>query len=92
MKKNEFVRQLSKASGVTQKEVGAVLDVFREVIIETLSADKEGKISIPNVGAFVAKFEPSREGVSALDGRAWKTEDRYTIQFKMSPNTRKALY
>lgn len=92
MKKIELVREISKVSGSTQKEVAAVLDAIGEVVVNTLAANKDEKISIPNVGAFVAKFEPAREGVSALDGKTWKHDDRYSIQFKMSPATKKALY
>ena len=85
MTKSELLRNVAgKLEGCSQKDVDAVLAAFEEVVIETISNDIEEKIAFGRLGKFVGKVVPARDGVSAIDGKAWHTDEHNEITFKMS--------
>ena len=51
-------------------------------IIEELSST--GKCQIKGFGTFTTKVRKGREGVNALTGKPFKTEDKIVIAFKPS--------
>lgn len=52
---------------------------------ELLQELKEnGKVTIKGFGTFYVDIKKGREGVSAFNGKAWKTEDTKVIKFTQS--------
>lgn len=72
MKKTEFIAAIAgKIEGMTKKDAGIILDVFSEVITETLVAGDE--ITIPNVGKFTVKEVSEKTGTIQLGDRKGET-------------------
>ena len=85
MKKNEVLKKVSELSGVTQKQVDVVLSAFSDVVVDTLSDNRDEKVSIGNLGTFKVKHVPERSGVAALaGGKEWTKPAHDEICFKMS--------
>lgn len=89
MNKTDLLRSVAEVATteekkVTMKEVENILSAFEEVVIETISNDIEEKIAFGRLGKFVGKVVPARDGVSAIDGKAWHTDQHNEIAFKMS--------
>lgn len=51
-------------------------------IIEAL--ETTGKCIIPGFGTFTTSVQKGREGVSAFNGKPYKTEDKVVVKFKQS--------
>lgn len=43
-----------------------------------------GKCTIPGFGTFTIKVQKGREGVSAFNGKPYKTEDKNIVKFSAS--------
>lgn len=82
MNKQDLMRAIASKTGFSQKDINTVLEVYADAIIETLSNDKEEKVPLPNVGTFKVKNVAARDGVSAINGKAWHTDERSEISFK----------
>lgn len=92
MTKNEVLKKVSELSGVTQKQVDAVISAFSDVVIDTLSDNRDEKVSIGNLGTFKAKHVPERSGVAALaGGKAWTKPAHDEICFKMNRSTKELV-
>lgn len=85
MVKNEMLKAVSDKAGVTQKEVDAVLAAFVDVVIDTLSKNKDDKIALPGIGTFKVKNVPERKGISTLgDKKEWVKPAHDEICFKLN--------
>lgn len=84
MVKSDLLKNVAAKAEMSQKEVDAVLTAFEEVIVEAISNNIEEKIAFGKLGKFVGKVVPARDGVSAIDGKAWHTDEHSEICFKMS--------
>lgn len=85
MTKNEVLKAVSnKVEGASQRDIAVILDVFADVITETLTADHTESVAVGKLGKFKVKEVPARDGVSAINGKAWHTEAHAEITFKMS--------
>ena len=86
MKKNEMIKSISaKIEGMTQKDVDAVLSAYAEVVVETLAANRDEKITLPNLGTFKVKHVAERSGVATLGGdKPWTKPAHDEITFKIS--------
>lgn len=62
MNKNDVIKNVSMASGVSQKEAKAVLDAFCEVIKQSLVGGEDVKIN--GFGKFEVKTRKERVGVN----------------------------
>lgn len=51
-------------------------------IIEQLKTT--GKVIIPGFGTFTTAVQKGREGVSAFNGKPYKTDDKVVVKFKQS--------
>ena len=92
MTKNEVLKKVSELSGVTQKQVDAVISAFSDVVIDTLADNREEKVSIGNLGTFKAKHVPERSGVAVLaGGKAWTKPAHDEICFKMNRSTKELV-
>ena len=62
MNKNELVKVVAEATGLTQKEVGAVVDEMLNAIIGELAEGRE--VSLAGFGKFVTKTRAARESIN----------------------------
>ena len=69
---------------LSQREINAVVEAFEEVIVDTLAADHDEYVTFGKLGKFKAKEVPARDGVSAINGKAWHTDEHVEIVFKLS--------
>ena len=92
MTKNEVLKKVSELSGVAQKQVDAVISAFSDVVVDTLTDNRDEKVSIGNLGTFKAKHVPERSGVAALaGGKAWTKPAHDEICFKMNRSTKELV-
>lgn len=85
MTKNEMLKKVSELSGVTQKQVGAVISAFTDTVIDTLADNRDEKVALGNLGTFKVKHVPERSGVAALaGGKEWTKPAHDEITFKIS--------
>lgn len=81
MNKKELVKAVSERfEGVKPKEIGAILDIFEQVVTETVAKGEEVRTGL---GTFKRKVKKGRSGVSRLHGqeKAWTTEDEFVPTF-----------
>ena len=89
MKKIDVLKKVSELSGVTQKDVDAVISAFSDVVVDTLADNRDEKLSIGNLGTFKVKQVPERSGVAALaGGKEWTKPAHDEICFKMSKSVK----
>lgn len=85
MVKNEVLKKVSETTGLTQKDIDAVINAYTSVVTDTLTADRDEKIALGGLGTFKVKHVPERSGVAALaGGKAWTKPAHDEICFKMS--------
>ena len=89
MSKNEALKKVSELSGATQKDVDVVLSAFSDVVVDTLTDNRDEKVSIGNLGTFKAKHVPERSGVASLaGGKEWTKPAHDEICFKISKSVK----
>ena len=69
---------------VTQRDIDFMISAFCEMVKETLHEDANEKIALGTLGSFRAKEVPAKEGVSAINGKAWHTDAHSEVTFKIS--------
>ena len=85
MKKIDVLKKVSELSGVTQKDVDAVISAFSDVVVDTLADNRDEKVGIGNLVTFKVKHVPERSGVAALaGGKEWTKPAHDEICFKIS--------
>ena len=89
MTKTDLLREISsRIDGTTQKDIAVVLDVFEQVVVDTLKKDTNETVSFGKLGKFKVKAVPARDGVSAINGKPWHTDAHSEITFKMSKTSK----
>ena len=84
MVKNEMLKKVAEVSGLSQKDVDAVLTAYATVVVDTLTENRDEKIALGNIGTFKVKNVPERRGVATLaGGKAWTKPAHDEITFKM---------
>ena len=84
MVKNEMLKKVAEVSGLSQKDVDAVLTAYATVVVDTLTENRDEKITLGNIGTFKVKSVPERSGVAALaGGKVWTKPAHDEITFKM---------
>lgn len=84
MLKNEMLKKIAEVSGLSQKDVDAVLTAYANVVVDALTANRDEKIALGNIGTFKVKNVPERSGVSTLgEKKAWTKPAHDEITFKM---------
>lgn len=80
MNNKEFVAELSKRLGYTQKETNSLMTAFSAVVTEQLENDKV--VSIPNFGSFEVKKKNERVIVNPSTQQRMLVPPKLTINFK----------
>ena len=89
MTKNEMLKKVSELSGVTQKQVDAVISAFTDTVMDTLADNRDEKIALGNLGTFKVKHVPERSGVATLaGGKAWTKPAHDEITFNISKSVK----
>lgn len=92
MTKTDLVREISsRIEGTTQKDIAIVLDVFEQVVVDTLKKDTDETVSFGKLGKFKVKNVPERTGTIMMGDRAgekYVTPAHSEITFKMSKTTK----
>lgn len=92
MTKTDLVREISsRIEGTTQKDIAVVLDVFEQVVVDTLKKDTNETVSFGKLGKFKVKTVPERTGTIMMGDRAgekYVTPQHDEICFKMSKTTK----
>ena len=91
MIKSEFIRRVSKTTGVTQKNVALVLDGLADTIIDILTEDNSEKVSLPYLGAFKLKKVNERSGISQITGNKWTKPAYKKLCFEVSPIVKETI-
>lgn len=68
MNKATLIDAMSKKTGFTKKDTGAVLDAFVEAVIETVTSGEE--VSLAGFGKFTVTERAEREGRNPATGEA----------------------
>ena len=86
MTKNEMISAVSAhLDDVTKKTVEEVIGAFADVVVDTLTDNRDEKITIPGIGTFKVKHVSERSGVTALgDKKPWTKPAHDEIVFKVS--------
>ena len=64
MNKTEFIKAIADKAGLNQKDAGAAVDAFIDVVAEALKAGD--KIAIAKFGTFELKEKAARQGFNPL--------------------------
>lgn len=62
---------------------------IREIITEL---ETTGKCNIKGFGTFYTAVQKGRSGVSAFNGKPWKTEDKTVVRFSQSASLDSSNY
>jgi DNA-binding protein HU-beta len=87
MKKNEMITAIANQTGVTKRDVEAVMASFRDVLVE--EAAKGGQITIRGLGTFTGKFRKARIARNPANGEPVSLPDRRVLTFKPTVNLMK---
>ena len=92
MTKTDLLREISsRIDGTTQKDIAVVLDVFEQVVIDTLKKDTNETVSFGKLGKFKVKTVPERRGKIMMGdrkGEEYVTPQHEEICFKMSKSAK----
>lgn len=83
MKKWDLVKALADKTGVSQKDVNAVIDSLSETIV-TECRDNGDSINIPNLGIFKQKVNAPRKGRNPITGEPLEIKESRTIALRPS--------
>ena len=83
MKKDELVADVAKKTGLTQKEVNAVIGATVTTIVEACR-DNGDSVNLPGLGIFKQKANPERMGRNPLTGEAIPVKASRTLKFSAS--------
>lgn len=68
MNKTEFIKKIAERADVTQKEVGAILDAFQDVLLEDVIANEDSvRLKIGTVSGYT-KITNDRKGRNPATG------------------------
>lgn len=83
MSKNEMVKIVASNTGLTNKDVSAVVDNMIVVIKDTLS--KGDKVTINGFVSFYKRHESAKKGVLRMkDEKEWSVPERDIVAVKVS--------
>lgn len=89
MRKSEFVAELAKQSGLTQRDVEKVVDALAPVITEAVVANGD-EISLP-FGKFKQKINPAKSGINPLTKKEMNVPESHTLAFKASKTVKQVI-
>ena len=89
MNKSELVEQLATRAGLDKRQAEAALMAFVDTIKDAAKSGE--KVSVLGFGTFAPKDVPAKSGVSALNGKPWKTSASKAVRFTMGSGFKDAL-
>ena len=78
-----------RIDGCTKADVETVLDVFADVVRETLASGNDDMVIVPKLGRFKVKHHNAKSGVSNLTGEAYDKEAWDELKFAASTVTKR---
>lgn len=85
MTKDLLLKEIAnRVEGASKADIKVIIDTFEDVIFDTLKADSSEKIKFGKLGTFSVKEVPAKDGISAINGKPWHTDEHKEIAFKMS--------
>ncbi|WP_313069801.1 HU family DNA-binding protein [Lacrimispora sp.] len=87
MNKTDVLKNIAETTELSQKNVDDVLAAYANLVKETLTSNKDEKITLPGLGAFSVKHVGERNGIVQLGdkkGSTWTTPEHDEIRFKIS--------
>lgn len=84
----EFIKQISKKTGYSQKSISEVLACAEETLIEDIKAGEEVKVL--KLVSFAPYFR-EETNVIGFDGKKTVVPERRSIKVKISDNLRKII-
>lgn len=85
MTKDLLLKEIAnRVEGASKADIKVIIDTFEDVIFDTLKSDSTEKIKFGKLGTFSVKAVPTKDGVSAINGKPWHTEAHNEIKFTMS--------
>jgi len=89
MKQAEFIQALSEKIDQNKKDTKAFIDAFIELIVTTVKSGDE--VALPDLGKFLIKKSPAREGRNPMTGETVKIPAKTTPKFRPSKKFKEAL-
>lgn len=89
MNKNEFLKAVADATGLTNADSAKAYDAIFSLIISELKSGE--KVSINGFGVFDVKDKPEREGRNPFTGETIKIGASKSVSFKASKNLKESL-
>lgn len=89
MNKNDIVKIVAEKTGLTQKEVGAVIDEMFETTIKALAKGHE--INFAGFGKFAVKKRAPRESINPRSKEIIKVPSSRAVVYKPSKNIKDAV-
>lgn len=92
MNKTNLIKNVADCvEGISQKDVDAVLAAYVDVVKDTLTKDKDEKVTLPGIGAFSVKHVPERSGIVQLGeskGSTWTKPVHDELVFKIAKSVK----
>lgn len=91
MVKKEIIDRIAEKANATKKDTEAVLQEFEQLIIDTLTKNRDEKITLGTLGTFKVKNIPERKGTISFGdkkGKEWVKPAHDEIYFKVSKSSR----
>lgn len=85
--KSDFLKEVAKQTGHTQKDVKEVYEGIIDVLIKELDEGKD--VSLSQFGKFYKRFQPER--VVVLNGKENIAKARNVLKFSASPKANERL-
>lgn len=89
MTKAELIKAVAEKAGMTQKDAGAAVDAFVQVVIE--AAKRGDEVKIPGFGSFVIAERAERQGKNPQTGEPITIPARKVVAFRAGSGLKTAV-
>ena len=89
MKKSDFINVFAEKSELSKKETSRILDIFLEVVTETL--EKKDTVNFIGFGSFSTAYRVARETKIPLSGKKVKIPARTVVKFKVGKSLKETI-
>ena len=89
MKQTDFILAFSEEIQKTKKETKEIIDKFIALIAKVVK--KGDEVALPELGKFLLKKSPAREGRNPMTGETVKIAAKVTPKFRPSKKFKEAL-
>lgn len=89
MKWSELIQQVATRTGLSNRQVKAVIDATLEVAQEAIGAGE--RVALPGIGTFHSRWQPARVVRAVSDQRRMRLDGRYVLQFRSAEALRERL-